>query len=254
MMDRLQGKVAVITGAGSGMGRATALRFAQEGAAVFVADIDEGSGPAAVEVISAGGGRAEFMQTDVASSEDVRRLLAAAVERFGGLDILFNNAGIVGESARLADQSEENWQRVLGVNLTGVYLGMRHAIPAMLERGGGSIISTASVAGMVGWAGAAAYSASKAAVINLTRTAAIEYARWNIRVNCICPGVIHTPLLEGIYGGSIAGAEERLLRMQPMPRLGTPDDIAAMALYLASDESAFVTGAAMVVDGGYTAR
>ena len=253
-MGRLENKVAVITGAASGMGRATAARFAREGAAVLLADVDERGGEEAVARIAADGGRAAFVRTDVSSSDAVQAMIGAALERFGGLDVLFNNAGIAGESARLADQSEENWQRVLGVNLTGVYLGMRHAIPVMLERGGGSIISTASVAGMVGWAGAAAYSASKAAVINLTRTAAIEYARRNIRVNCICPGVIHTPLLEGIYGGSIEGAMDRLLRMQPMPRLGTPEDVARMAFFLASDESAFVTGAAMVVDGGYTAR
>ena len=176
-MARLANKVAVITGAGSGMGRATALLFAQEGAAVLVADVNEQGGAETVERIDAAGGRGVFLRTDVADSEDVRAMVQRAVDRFGALDVLFNNAGIAGESARLADQSEENWQRVIGVNLTGVYLGMRHAIPVMLERGGGSIISTASVAGMVGWVGAAAYSASKAAVINLTPTAAIKYAR-----------------------------------------------------------------------------
>lgn len=252
-MARLHDKVAVITGAGSGMGRASALLFAAEGAKVLVADVNERGGEETVETITAAGGRAAFLRTDVASSEDVKRMVMTALKRFGTLDILFNNAGIAGESARLADQSEENWHRVIGINLTGVYLGMRHAIPVMLEQGGGSIISTASVAGMVGWARAAAYSAAKGAVINLTRTAAIEYARRNIRVNCICPGVIHTPLLEGIQGDIEAG-RDRLNRMQPMPRIGTPDDIAQMALYLASDDAAFVTGAAMVVDGGYTAR
>jgi len=247
-MGRLENKVAVITGAASGMGRATAELFAREGAAVLLADVSERGGEEAVERIASEGGRAAFVRTDVASSDAVKAMIDAALERFGALDVLFNNAGIAGESSRLAEQSEENWARVLGVNLTGVYLGMRHAIPAMVDRGGGSIISTASVAGMVGWPGAAAYSASKAAVINLTRTAAIEYARWNIRVNCICPGVIHTPLLESIHGGSIEDAEERLVRMQPMRRLGTPQDIANMALFLASDESAYVTGAAMVVE------
>jgi NAD(P)-dependent dehydrogenase (short-subunit alcohol dehydrogenase family) len=180
-------------------------------------------------------------------------MVQAALDRFGALDVLYNNAGVAGESAWLAQSSEENWQRVLDINLTGVYLGMKHAIPAMMERGGGSIISTASVAGMVGWRGAAAYSAAKAGVINLTRTAALEYARYNIRVNCICPGVIQTPLLDSVQGAD-EGSRARLVQMQPMPRLGTGDDIAHMALYLASDESAFVTGAAMVVDGGYTAR
>jgi len=253
-MGRLENKVAVITGAGSGMGRASAILFAREGATVLVADVNERGGEETVERIVAEGGRAAFLRTDVASSEDVHAMVHAAVDRFGALDILFNNAGIAGESGRLADQSEGNWQRVIGINLTGVYLGMRHAIPVMLERGGGSIISTASVAGMVGWAGAAAYSAAKAGVINLTRTAAIEYARWNIRVNCICPGVIHTPLLESIHGGDIEPARDHLLRLQPMRRLGEPEDIARMALFLASDDSTFVTGAAMMVDGGYTAR
>ena len=253
-MGRLENKVATITGAASGMGRATAALFAREGAAVLLADVDEHGGAVAAAQIAAEGGRAAFLRADVSRSEDVRRMVETALERFGALDVLFNNAGIAGESGRLADQSEENWGRVLAINLTGVYHGMRHAIPVMLERGGGSIISTASVAGMVGWVGAAAYSASKAAVINLTRTAAIEYARWNIRVNCICPGVIQTPLLDGSHGGSIEAKRDRLLRMQPMPRLGTPEDVARLALFLASDESAFVTGAAMVVDGGYTAR
>ncbi|MGH2597781.1 MAG: SDR family NAD(P)-dependent oxidoreductase [Dehalococcoidia bacterium] len=253
-MGRLENKVAVITGAGSGMGRATALLFAREGAAVLVADVNERGGEETVERIAAEGGRAAFLRTDVASSEDVHAMLHDALDRFGALDVLFNNAGIAGESGRLAEQSEASWQRVLDINLTGVYLGMRHAIPVMLERGGGSIISTASVAGMVGFAGAAAYCAAKAGVISLTRVAAVEYARWNIRVNCICPGVVETPLLAEIYGGDVEADRPRLLRRQPLPRFGTPEDIAQMALYLASDESAYVTGAAMVVDGGYTAR
>lgn len=252
-MGRLDGKVAVITGAASGIGRATALLFAREGASVLVADVNEPGGQEVVQAITAAQGRATFLPVDVSRSAEVAAMIRAAVEQFGGLDVLFNNAGIAGESRWLAESSEENWHRVLAVNLTGVYLGMRYAIPVMMERGGGSIISTASVAGMVGWRQAAAYSAAKAGVINLTRTAALEYARYAIRVNCICPGVIETPLLERVQGTDEA-ARNRLLTMQPMPRLGQPDDIAYMALYLASDESRFVTGAAMVVDGGYTAR
>lgn len=252
-MPRLADKVAIITGAASGIGRASALLFAREGAAVLVADVNERGGADAVAAIVAAGGRAAFQRTDVSSSEDVRAMVQAALDRFGALDILFNNAGIAGESAWLAQSSEDNWRRVLDVNLTGVYLGMKHALPVMMERGGGSIISTASVAGLVGWRAAAAYSAAKAGVINLTRTAALEYARYNIRVNCICPGVIETPLLHAVQGAD-AESRARLVQMQPLPRLGQADDIASMALYLASDESAFVTGAAMVVDGGYTAR
>jgi NAD(P)-dependent dehydrogenase (short-subunit alcohol dehydrogenase family) len=208
-MGRLDGKVAVITGAASGMGRATAVLFAREGAAVLVADVDDRGGQDTVAQIAAGDGRALFRRTDVSSGDDVAGMIGTALDRFGALDILFNNAGIAGENGRLADQSEANWHRVLSINLTGVYHGMRYAIPVMIERGGGTIISTASVAGMVGWAGAAAYSAAKAGVINLTRTAAIEYARWNIRVNCICPGVVHTPLLDGILGGDAADASPR---------------------------------------------
>lgn len=250
---RLAGKVAVITGAASGMGRATAVRFAREGAAVLVADVSERGGEETVATITAEGGRAAFVRADVADSDSVAAMVHAAVERFGRLDVLFNNAGIAGQSARLAEQSEENWDRVINTNLKGVFLGMRHAIPVMVNGGGGSIISTASVAGMVGWAGAAAYSASKGGVIQITKTAALEYARWNIRVNCICPGIIRTPLLDEVQGAGDE-AQARLLRRQAATRLGEPDDIASMALFLASDESAFVTGTAMVVDGGYTAR
>jgi NAD(P)-dependent dehydrogenase (short-subunit alcohol dehydrogenase family) len=252
-MARLADKVAIVTGGGSGMGRASALLFAAEGAAVLVADVNEAGGTESVSAITEAGGRAAFQRTDVSRAADVQAMVEAAVERFGGLDVLFNNAGIAGESAWLSRMSEEAWDRVIAINLTGVFLGMRAAIPVMRERGGGSIISTASVAGMVGWQGGAAYSAAKAGVINLTRTAAIEHARFNIRVNCICPGVIQTPMLAGIVAES-GQPQDELLRMQPLPRLGEPEDIARMALFLASDESRFVTGAAMVVDGGYTAR
>ena len=253
MAGRLAGKVAVITGAGSGIGRATALLFAREGAAVVVADVAEAGGQETVAAIGGVGGEAAFVRTDVGQAGEVRAMVQTAVDRFGTIDVLYNNADIAGESRWLAQSSEENWHRVIAVNLTGVYHGMRYAIPVMMEHGGGSIISTASVAGMVGWRQAAAYSAAKAGVINLTRTTAVEYARFGIRVNCICPGIIQTPLLDSVQGADEA-SRDRLLSMQPMPRLGEPDDIAYMALYLASDESKFVTGAAMVVDGGYTAR
>jgi NAD(P)-dependent dehydrogenase (short-subunit alcohol dehydrogenase family) len=252
-MGRLDGKVAVITGAASGIGRATARLFSVEGARVLLADVDAAGGEAAVTEIKRTGGDAVFRRVDVTRSEDIAAMLNAALETYGGLDVLFNNAGIEGESARLADSSEENWDRVLAVNLKGVFLGMKHALPLMAARGGGSIINTASVAGLVGWHGAGAYSASKAGVANLTRTAAIEYARHGVRVNAVCPGIIHTPMLDRIEGEHSA-QRDRLATLQPIPHIGEPDDIARMVLFLASDESKFVTGAMMTVDGGYTAR
>lgn len=252
-MARLDGKVAVITGAASGMGRATALLFAAEGARLVLADVNDDGGRETVELVAKAGGSAAFRRTDVSREPEVQALVEAAVREHGRLDVIFNNAGVEGPSTRLTEHSLEDFQTVLAVNLTGVFLGIKHALAVMVPQQAGSIISTASVAGMVGWNGAAAYSASKAAVINLTRTAAIENARYNVRANCICPGVIRTAMVERITHGTEESLE-RLRRMQPLPRVGEAEDIARMALFLASDESTFVTGAAMVVDGGYTAR
>ena len=252
-MSRLDGKVVIITGAGSGMGRAAALLFGGEGALLVLADIDGSAAERTAKDVAGDGGSALAQRTDVSHEEDVQKLIERATSEHGRLDVIWNNAGIEGPSARLADQTLAEWQQVLAVNLTGVFLGMKYALPVMVEQESGSIISTASVAGLVGWHGAAAYSATKAAVVNLTRTAAIEYAKYGVRVNCICPGVIQTAMVERITGGT-SQSLKRLKRMQPLPRIGQPEDIARMALYLASDESAFVTGAAMVVDGGYVAR
>ncbi len=252
-MGRLQDRSVVITGAGSGIGRATALLFGSEGARLVLADINTDAVAATAQLVEAAGGTAVAQRCDVSSEQDVQALIDRAIDAHGRLDVIFNNAGIEGPSARLADHTLEQWQQVLSVNLTGVFLGMKYAIPVMARQESGSIINTASVAGLVGWHGGAAYSATKAAVVNLTRTASLEYAKHNVRINCICPGVIQTAMVERITG-STDEALERLKRMQPMPRVGQAEDIARMALFLASDESGFVTGAAMVVDGGYIAR
>ncbi len=252
-MARLADKIAIITGAGSGMGLATARLFAREGARLLLADIDGPACERAAAEVRGTGAEVIARCVDVSSGAGVEAMVAAAVDAFGGVDILFNNAGIEGRSALLADLSEADWDRVLDVNLKGVFLGMKYAIPAMVARGGGSIINTASVAGLVGWHGAAAYSASKGGVVIVTKTAALEYARSNIRVNAICPGVIHTAMVERVTGGA-PGSLERLARLQPLAAVGQAEDIAAMALFLASDESRFVTGVAYPVDGGYTAR
>ena len=250
-MARLKDKVATITGGGSGIGRASCLLFAREGAKVVVADYVAEGGNETVRQISAAGGQAVFVQADVSKSADVQNMIGAAVRNYGCVDILFNNAGIEGPSAKLANLKEEDWDRVIAIDLTSVYLGMKYVIPEMIKQGGGVIISTASVAGLVGFQGSGAYAAAKAGVINLTRLAALEYADKNIRVNCICPGVIETPMVERVLGGR---PRERVVRSEPIGRLGRPEDIANAALFLASDESSFATGAPFIIDGGYVAR
>jgi NAD(P)-dependent dehydrogenase (short-subunit alcohol dehydrogenase family) len=249
-MGLLDGKVAVITGGAAGMGRASSLLFAKEGAAVLVADVQEAEGREVAKEIEATGGRAHFLRTDVSKASDVQAMIAAAVDRFGSLDILFNNAGIEGHpGVPLADADEDDYDRVLAVNLKGVFLGMKYGIPQMDRQGGGVVVNTASLAGLVGVAGYAAYSASKGGVVQLTKVAALEYAQRNIRVNCICPGYIATDMTRRLRE---IPWDERLPRghRNPVARAGTPEDIANAALYLASDLSAFVTGIALPVDGG----
>ena len=250
-MGALEGKVAVITGSGRGIGRGMAMLFAREGAQVMVADYVAEGGNETVRQIKAAGGAATFVQADVAQSADVRNMIATTVQTYGRVDILFNNAGIEGPSAKLAHYKEEDWDRVIAIDLTAVYLGMKYAIPEMSKQGGGVILSTASVAGLVGFPGSGAYAAAKAGVINLTRLAALEYADKNIRVNCVCPGVIATPMVDRVMGGRPL---ENVVRMEPIGRLGKPEDIANAALFLASDESSFATGAPFIIDGGYVAR
>jgi NAD(P)-dependent dehydrogenase (short-subunit alcohol dehydrogenase family) len=251
---RLAGRVAVITGGASGMGRATVLRFLAEGANVVVADLNEGNGESTIEEIRRAGhaDHAVFVRTDVAEERDVERMIGTAVDRFGALDIVFNNAGVGGAFGPITNLEVEDWDYTFAVLTRGVFLGIKHGAAAMQAAGGGgSIINTASVAGLSGGGGPVAYSAAKAAVINLTQSSAVALAPARIRVNAICPGVIMTPLALG--RADPEKAAERYAQLQPWPAHGTGDDIAGAALFLASDDSQFVTGEALVVDGGLTA-
>ena len=253
-MRKLEGKVAVITGAGAGIGRASALHFAREGAKVVVADLDAGAGGEAVARIRGEGGEAVFVQVDVAESAEVERMVRTTVETFGGVDVLFNNAG-VNFPAAVVDITEEAWQRSLDVNLKGVMLGCRHAIPEMLKAGGGSIINTASMLGLVASPRQAPYSAAKGAVVMLTRQVAIDYAQRNIRVNCLCPSEVNTEMNRRFIEQSPNPRAElrRVLARIPMDRMAEPEEIASAALFLASDDSSYITGVALPVDGGLTA-
>jgi NAD(P)-dependent dehydrogenase (short-subunit alcohol dehydrogenase family) len=250
-MGDLAGKRALITGGASGIGRETALLFAREGAAVVVADLDEVGGEAVAQAITGEGGRAIFVRCDVTQAVDCERAVRLTVEKLGGLDILFNNAGII-RRASVLDTTEEEWDRVMAVNAKSVFLMSKYAIPVMEKAGGGVIINMGSGWGLVGGANAVSYCASKGAVVNMTRAMALDHGAQNIRVNCICPGDTDTPMLRnearqlGVSDGDfLSEAAER-----PLRRIGRPGDIAQAALYLASDAAAFVTGATLVVDGG----
>jgi NAD(P)-dependent dehydrogenase (short-subunit alcohol dehydrogenase family) len=249
MSGRVAGKAALVTGAGSGIGRASAVTLAREGARVIVTDIDSRAGQETATIIDHAGGEAWFIRADVADSEDVQKLIAAAIDKLGRIDILHNNAGVAVRHA-IADQDEEGWDRCLSVNLRGVFLCSKYAIPHMRERGG-SIIHTASVTGVAGVRNRAVYSATKGAIVILTRNMALDYAPYQIRVNCVCPGFTRTPLI-----GRLLEDPERtrkLTEMHPLGRLGTPEDIANAVLFLASDEASWITGHALVVDGGFSA-
>jgi NAD(P)-dependent dehydrogenase (short-subunit alcohol dehydrogenase family) len=252
---RLANKTALVTGSGSGIGRAIACIFATEGARVFAVDLDEAAAAETRQLIAGDGGEAESFGVDVSRGEDVRRMVAACLERFGRIDILCNNAGI-GSTQTVVDTSEEDWDRVFAVNVRGIFLGCKHAIPQMIEAGGGIIINMASVAGLVGLKNRAAYCASKGAVISLTKATAVDYVRHNIRCVCICPGTVDSPWVGRLLDATPDPRAERaaLTARQPMGRLGSPEEIAKAALYLASDDAAFITGSALVIDGGLTAQ
>jgi NAD(P)-dependent dehydrogenase (short-subunit alcohol dehydrogenase family) len=252
-MEQLMGKVAIVTGASAGIGRAAAFALAAEGASVVVSDIDVERGEEVAAAIRDKGGSALFVAADVSDDVQVAALVDAAVETFGGLDLAFNNAGIEGATAPTAECAVTNWHRTLAVNLTGVWSCMRHEIPRMLERGGGSIVNNASVAGLVGFVGIPAYVASKHGVVGLTKTAALEYAAQGIRVNAVCPGVIDTEMVERFIGGS-PEARDAMLAMEPVGRLGLAEEIADAVVWLCSPRSSFVTGQAIAVDGGFVAR
>ncbi len=251
MQKEFQGKVVLVTGAGSGIGRASALAFAGAGARVAVSDIDTASGIETVRLIQEKGGEASFFKADVSKSAEVSDLIEQTVAKFGRLDFAYNNAGIEGSLGLTADLTEENWDRVLSVNLKGTWLCMKYEIMRMLKQGGGAIVNAASVTGLVGFRGLSAYSASKHAIVGLTKSAALEYAKSGIRINAVCAGLIRTPMTARQTGGS-AHVEVQLIGMEPMGRMGTPEEVAQSVVWLCSSASSFVTGQAIPVDGGWT--
>lgn len=255
----LDGRIAIVTGAGSGLGEAISTLFAGNGATVVLADLDVDGAERVLGQIEKGGGKGRVVKTDVSKPDAVRALVDVAVKEFGRLDIAVNNAGIGGPTAPVGEYPLDGWDEIIGINLSGVFYGMRYQIPAMLENGGGAIVNMASVAGKVGLANAAGYTAAKHGVIGLTETAAIEYAARGIRVNAVGPGFIDTPLITKRAvidtGRTSAGDEtQALAALHPMNRLGEASEVAELVLFLASDRASFVTGAYYNVDGGYLAQ
>jgi NAD(P)-dependent dehydrogenase (short-subunit alcohol dehydrogenase family) len=254
MSGQLNGKVTLVTGAASGIGRAAAIAFAREGAKVLVADMTEDAGRETVKLVNDAGGEAAFFKCNVARAAEAEALVAATVKTFGRLDGAFNNAGVAGKIARTADDTEENFDLIMAVNLRGVWLCMKYEIQQMVKQGqGGAIVNTASAAGLVGSHGMPAYTASKHGVIGLTKTAALEYARTGIRVNAVCPGVIDTAMVAGMVSTN-PRLKDRLVSVEPIARMGKPSEIAEAVTWLLSDAASFVTGASMPVDGGLIAQ
>ncbi|MEE9098644.1 SDR family oxidoreductase [Pseudomonas sp. QE6] len=252
MSQLLSGQVALVTGAGNGIGRATAQAFAQQGVKVVVSDVDAKGGEATVELIRAAGGDATFIRCDVTRDAEVKALVEGTVAAYGRLDYAFNNAGIEIEKGRLAEGEESEFDAIMGVNVKGVWLCMKHQIPVMLAQGGGAIVNTASVAGLGAAPKMSIYAASKHAVIGLTKSAAIEYAKKKVRINAVCPAVIDTDMFRRAYEADPKKAEFAAA-MHPVGRVGRVEEIAAAVLYLCSDNAGFTTGIALPVDGGATA-
>ena len=251
-MNSLDGKSAFVTGGASGIGQATALAFAERGARVLVADVDTEGAQETLRLVELGGGEANFVSCDVGDSASVEAAVKRCVELYGRIDCAFNNAGVLGDMTLTADCSEENFDRIMRVNLKGIWLSMKYEIPHMLRQGGGVIVNTASNAGMTGTPQLGVYSATKGGVVMLTRSAALEYARSNIRINCVCPGLISTPMVaqQAIdYPDAVANFTE----LEPIGRMGRPEEIAEAVVWLSSDAASFVTGHPMAVDGGILA-
>ncbi len=248
------GRVAIVTGASSGIGRATGQAFARCNAKVVLADVDENGGGQSLKLIKEAGGEAVFVKVDISDPKQVEALVSTTVETYGRLDYACNNAGIGGASSNVADKAIEDWNRVIAVNLTGVFLCMKYEIPQMLKTGAGAIVNMSSILGKVGFAGASAYVSSKHGLIGLTKTAALEYATLGIRVNAVCPAFIETPMIE--QGGITPGTPiyDMLKNAHPVHRLGRPEEVANVVIWLCSTDASFLTGESILVDGGYVAQ
>lgn len=253
MAGQFNGKVALVTGGSSGIGRATCLAFAREGAKVFFADIDAAGGEETLRMIKETGGEGVFVKADVSKARDVEGMVNKAVETYDRLDYAHNNAGIDGEFATIVRNTEENFDHVIGVNLKSVWLGMKYEIPEMRKRGGGAIVNTASVAGLVAFRTMGPYVASKHGVIGLTKTAALEYSNFGIRVNAVCPGAIRTPMIDAFINND-SETEASMSALQPIGRMGRAEEVANLILWLCSDAASFITGAAIAIDGGIVAQ